>query len=207
MLKKTTILLFCFLTFLSFQVRAQNGEQELIKLLGEAHTMQADFNQVLVSHGKVMQHSSGKMALKRPGKFCWETYEPMHQLLIVNGEKVIIYDHDLEQIVEKKLQKQQNISPALLLSGTIAEVKNRFVISLVNSVKADMRFELKPKVVDDFLRLVTLKFNGSNLEEMRFVNSLGQTSIVYFANSKINVPLSVRLFDFVYPNGVEIIKG
>ena len=45
------------------------------------------------------------MALERPGRFRWQTKEPMEQLVVADGQKMWVYDVDLEQVTVKKQEK------------------------------------------------------------------------------------------------------
>ena len=45
------------------------------------------------------QVSSGTFAFARPGKFRWSYDKPYEQLLVGDGDKLWIYDPDLNQVV------------------------------------------------------------------------------------------------------------
>ncbi len=95
------LLLIATLGFASLPALAdgQASVQRLTELLGKAQTIAGRFSQLtLDGSGTQLQETAGEMLLKRPGLFRWHTDEPMEQLLVSNGEKVWLYDPDLEQV-------------------------------------------------------------------------------------------------------------
>ena len=73
--------------------------------LNALRTMSADFTQVVKAKRREVSHSSGTMALSRPGRFRWQTKAPMEQLVVADGKQLWIYDVDLEQVSVKKQEK------------------------------------------------------------------------------------------------------
>lgn len=45
------------------------------------------------------------MSVKRPGLFYWHTDAPQEQLMVSDGQKVSLWDPDLEQVTIKKLER------------------------------------------------------------------------------------------------------
>src|SRR5680860_540502 len=52
---------------------------------------------------KVSNVSSGSFSFARPGKFIWTYQKPYEQLLQADGDKLYIFDKDLNQVTIKKL--------------------------------------------------------------------------------------------------------
>jgi outer membrane lipoprotein carrier protein len=52
---------------------------------------------------KVASTSSGTFVFSRPGKFAWRYTKPYEQLLQADGQVLYIYDKDLNQVTERKL--------------------------------------------------------------------------------------------------------
>ena len=104
--------------------------QRLTGLLNKAQTLTARFSQLtLDGSGTRLQETAGQLSLKRPGLFRWHTDAPNEQLLISNGEKVWLYDPDLEQVTIQKLDQRLTQTPALLLSGDISKISESFAIT------------------------------------------------------------------------------
>ena len=93
--------LFCIAALSCASLLAQADETEsiarLTKLLTQAQTITGSFSQLsLDGSGVNLQETTGKMALKRPGLMRWHTDPPLEQLLVSNGQKVWLYDPDLD---------------------------------------------------------------------------------------------------------------
>ena len=102
----------------------------LNQLLGQTLTMRADFTQVITDkNNKPLQSAVGKMALERPGKLRWEVLKPIAQLVVANGERLWIYDPDLEQVTIRYISKEMGETPALLLSNTEDTLAKKFYCS------------------------------------------------------------------------------
>ncbi len=99
------------------QIFCDSATDRLQSKLNSIHTMSASFDQVVRAHTREVSHSSGTMALSRPGHFRWESKKPMAQWVIADGQHVWIYDIDLEQVTVKKQDKGLGGTAALFLSG------------------------------------------------------------------------------------------
>ncbi len=179
---------------------------QLSGLLKNFSTYSATFNQVTYSEqGRALQKSYGKMQIKRPGKFRWESQKPTHQILVTNGKTLWIYDVDLAQATKQKLSTRTTIDPAMLLSGSIKNLSDNFNISEKGSSR-EIVFELVPKKSDLGFKQVTLTFENKKLSQMKVINNLSQTTIFNFTNIKLNLPMSDNLFNFKPKPGVDIIS-
>ncbi len=74
--------------------------------------------------GKAGGTSSGTLAFSRPGKFTWRYTKPYEQLLQADGQTLFIYDKDLNQVTERKLDNALAPSPAAILFGSNDLTKN-----------------------------------------------------------------------------------
>lgn len=141
--KKCIVLL---LTIVPGTVLAATPSQDLATLLTGYQSLQANFQQTTRSDkGKVMQQSRGKMSLQRPGQFRWQITSPNKQLIIANNKYLWVYDVDLEQATRQKINKANKSSPAWLLSGSVTEIQDRFIVSQIKGPGGGQWFELKPK--------------------------------------------------------------
>jgi outer membrane lipoprotein carrier protein len=93
--------------------------EALKALLTQTTTAKGRFAQmVLDKNMKKLQESTGTMQFSRPGKFRWEYNKPFEQVIVGDGSKLWIYDKDLNQVTERKLDKALGASPAALLAGS-----------------------------------------------------------------------------------------
>lgn len=185
---------------------ADDAAERLNKVLLSLTSMQADFlQQTTDGKGRTLQSQSGKMSVKRPGLFRWETLKPSSQTVTTNGRVLWIYDPELLQATKQKLDKQVGNTPALLLSGDPRKLNESFVISAEQGDKGEQVFLLTPRGKDALFDNLRVRFKGSQLLQMALADSLGQKTDIRFLNVKVNPSLPSSLFEFTPPKGVDVI--
>lgn len=180
--------------------------KRLTSLLSQADTLTGRFSQLsLDASGTQLQETSGELALKRPGQFRWHTDEPMEQLLVSNGEKVWLYDPDLQQVTIQQLDQRLTHTPALLLSGDVSTISENFEVSH-KEVGDVIDFTLRPKARDTLFDSLRLSFRGGVINDMQLIDSVGQRTNILFMGVKMNEPLNSGLFQFEIPEGADVIS-
>lgn len=201
MKKIAFIALLCF----SANVLSQTPEEMLQTKLNDMHAMTANFKQVVKAKGSEVSRSSGTMALERPGRFRWQTKEPMEQLMIADGQRIWVYDVDLEQVTVKKQDKGLGGTAALFLSGYDDTVTRDFTV--VQSGSADnLTFDLKSKSAKANFQQIKLIFKQNLLTGIELHDQLGQITSVQLVKSKLNPKLAASLFQFKPPKGVDVVQ-
>ena len=193
---------------------ASEDAVDLERLLNEMTSFRAEFEQTVVSRfGEILQESTGRMHLLRPGRLRWEVDEPYPQLVLSDGERVWVYDPDLEQVTVQPLADTVDGSPAVFLTGAVAEVDVHFSVQ-VDGADADAdgkRFVLTPRdeaspSSSSLFRNVALTFSSAgSLTSLDVVDHLDQTTRVVFVAAEHNPVLESELFDFEVPQGVDVI--
>ncbi|CAD5109443.1 outer membrane lipoprotein chaperone LolA [Zestomonas carbonaria] len=201
------LLLIAVLGFATIPALADQGSvQRLTDLLGKAQTIGGRFSQLtLDGSGTQLQETSGEMILKRPGLFRWHTDAPMEQLLVSNGEKVWLYDPDLEQVTIQNLDQRLTHTPALLLSGDVSKISDNFEISHKEAGDV-VDFTLKPKARDTLFDNLRLSFRKGVINDMQLIDSVGQRTNILFFGVKMNEPVDAGQFDFKIPEGADVIQ-
>ena len=202
------MLLLTVLSFSSVTAVADDevAVQRLTELLNQAQTITARFSQLtLDGSGTQLQETAGQLALKRPGLFRWHTDAPMEQLLVSNGEKVWLYDPDLQQVTIQTLDQRLTHTPALLLSGDVSKIRENFEISH-NEGGNVVDFILKPKSKDTLFDSLRLSFRNKVLNDMQLIDSIGQRTNILFLNVKMNEPQDDAQFTFEIPAGADVIQ-
>ncbi|KXF33057.1 outer membrane lipoprotein carrier protein LolA [Pseudomonas aeruginosa] len=180
--------------------------QRLTGLLNKAQTLTARFSQLtLDGSGARLQETAGQLSLKRPGLFRWHTDAPNEQLLISNGEKVWLYDPDLEQVTIQKLDQRLTQTPALLLSGDISKISESFAITYKEGGNV-VDFVLKPKTKDTLFDTLRLSFRSGKVNDMQMIDGVGQRTNILFFDVKMNEALDAKQFTFGVPPGVDVIQ-
>ena len=120
MKKKLLSAFLALFSLVAINAWAADPTTELTGLLSEFNSMTAQFSQVVYSgKGKVVQRSSGTMALQRPGKFRWQVSEPNAQLLIADGSDLWVYDVVLNKPPDKSSSKVIQTARLICLAGQL----------------------------------------------------------------------------------------
>ncbi len=185
---------------------ASSAAHQLGQLLAKMETLDADFQQrILDAKGSRLQEVSGHLSLARPGKFYWETENPFPQTVVSDGETLWLYDPDLEQVTVQQMDPSQSRTPAMLLSGNIDSIEERFTIKLTRESAQFKEFLLIPTGQESLFEELRLSFVADELASLLLSDSLGQrTSIELFA-TKLNPELAEDRFTFAIPEGVDVI--
>jgi outer membrane lipoprotein carrier protein len=182
-----------------------SGIDQLRAFVDGAHTGKAAFRQVVTAKsGRVPQTSSGTFAFARPGKFRWSYDKPYAQLLVGDGDKLWIYDRDLNQVIVKKLDRALGATPASLLAGSNAFETN-FV--LIDGGNADgLEFvEAKPKSPDTGFDQIRIGFKENLPRTMELHDSFGQVTQLSFDAFERNPAIDPALFRFSPPPGADVV--
>lgn len=193
------------LTLISGSLMAATATENLERLLNPIQSLSADFQQLILDHsGTRLQSSNGRVELMKPGFFRWETLEPFPQLIVSNGETLWLYDQDLEQVTQQKVDQRISHTPALLLSGDMSQLQANFSVSGPTSGD-DGLFRLTPKEADPMYEVLRILFVKGVPAEMQLEDSLGQQTSLQFQNTQINPELDQNAFTFEIPEGVDLI--
>nr|WP_228260786.1 outer membrane lipoprotein chaperone LolA [Marinobacter orientalis] len=180
---------------------------KLASMLESYQSFQARFIQIVVNeNGNRVQESRGSLKAKRPGLFYWETSQPHSQFVVSDGDKVEVYDPDLEQVTVHSLDEKVSTTPALLLSGEVDNLDETYKVSM-RSVGDDTReFTLEPRSEDSLFISLRLTFFKGELQEMRMQDSLSQLSVLSFDEIRVNAEVKDSAFVLDYPEGVDVIR-
>lgn len=227
--------IFLWMVFLSLPLTAQADAIGKLKyFIAHTRSSQADFTQeVLDKKGKRIQSASGSMQFERPGKFRWSYHKPYEQIIVGDGKKFWVYDVDLNQVSEKKLNIALGSSPAALLSGN-NEIERDFVLkdsdcAAINKAGEQLQaasqvsggtsalcdqqkdglewLEATPKAADANFASIRMAFNAqSELVVMELRDVFGHTTVLRFSDILRNPPLPPALFKFEPPQGVDVLS-
>ncbi len=167
--------------------------------------MKARFTQtVLDRKGQKVQEVSGIMQLQRPGKFRWDYEKPYVQLIVGDGQKIWLFDPELDQVTVRPLDKMLGSSPAALLAGS-QEIEKAFDLKGAGRQDELEWVEAIPKAKDGSFDTVLLGFRGDELAEMELHDTFGQTTVIEFTRVERNPKLSPKAFIFVPPRGADVV--
>ncbi len=192
---KISIGLFILVCYYPIIAYSQTAAADLEQRLAQIKTLDADFKQVIVDENdQVIQESTGHVVISRPGKFRWQVKTPMEQLIVTNGERLWIYDPDLEQVQIKSADSVEQ-TPALLLSGHENALLQQYQVSY--SKQGDqMHYQLIPDEDDSNFSRITLSFQGAALTGMELIDKLGQKTLIHFDHIRVNQAVKAGQFNF-----------
>lgn len=182
------------------------GLAVLEAFLDRVRTLTADFRQETVdADGQVVETARGELALQRPGRFRWDYREPFERLVLADGERLWLYEADLEQVTVRALGAGLGETPAALLTGERSALE-RF--ELVTSWRGeDLAWvRLAPRSADADFESVAIGFAGTTPVRFELADRLGQQTRIVFSDVKLNPALPDSRFRFEPPPGVDVIR-
>ena len=183
---------------------ADDAVQQLAHKLQTMETITAGFKQTIEDiDGQILQQASGTLQVKRPRRFHWQTQTPYEHLVVTDGKLLWLYDIDLEQVSKQLFSADMDKAPALLLSGEVEEISKQYQVTKISA----QQFLLTPRTNDSVFKQLSLKFNGALIALMTMKDSLDQTTIIEFSSVKLNKPIADSVFDFVPPDGIDVINN
>lgn len=184
---------------------AGGGEARLRSFLADVQSMDGRFRQqVIDSRQQVLEDTSGTVAMQRPGRFRWNYAVPFERVIVADGEKVWLYEADLEQVTIRRLSSGIGDTPAALLTGR-ESVLERFTIDKAWDADGLELVRLVPRSADSDFAAVTLGFDGPVLRRLLLDDRLGQQTRVDLTDVRINPGLAPGLFRFLPPPGADVI--
>lgn len=165
----------------------------------------ADFTQTVTSpDGARTKTSSGSFEFARPNRFRFEYKKPFEQVIVADGEKVWIYDRDLNQVSSRKLSQAIGATPAALLAG--GDLDKDFVLEALPDREGLAWVEATPRADGGTLQSVRVGFRGKELAAIEIRDAFGQTSLLRFGKMTTNQPPSASRFQFTIPPGADVIE-
>jgi len=165
----------------------------------------ATFTQTVTSpDGAKKKTSSGSFEFARPNRFRFAYAKPFEQTIVGDGEKVWIYDADLNQVSVRKLGQALGATPAALLAGGTLE--RDFDLANLPAQGGLEWAEAKPKARDGAFQAVRVGFRGKDLAALEIIDSFGQKSLLQFSVFAANAAIGPETFRFTAPAGADVIE-
>ena len=190
----------CFV-FGVVRARADDPTGELIALLSEIQSLQGRFEQRQYDDtGALVQASSGRFRLLRPGYFAWEIESPDRQLVIADPQFVWHHDLDLETVTRRPVTGSVDTSPLQVLGGNESVLREQFTVTRPDSG----RFLLVAGDGDAGFRQLILRVEGGNILGMEILNTLNQRVTIDFLDVDRATVLTPADFRFEPPPGADL---
>ena len=183
-----------------------DGVDALREFARDAKSGRAAFTQVVTSpDGAKRKTSSGGFEFARPNRFRFAYTKPFEQLIVGDGQRVWLYDADLQQASVRPMDKALGATPAALLAG--ASLEKDFELRALPAAQGLDWVQATPRVKDENANLQSLRvgFKGKTLAAIELVDGFGQRSLLTFNDLTTNHPVAGDAFRFVPPKGVEVL--
>ena len=170
------------------------------------NAVSADFEQHMTDQNRHGDKTSrGTLALKAPRQFRWDVTAPYKQLIVADGEKVWIYDPDLEQVTVRAQGTEEAHSPLTVLTD-LSQLDRDFTTSEQGECDGLSWLRLKSKDKEPQFEYADLGFDAAaGLARMAFKDSLGNSTEIHFSHWQRNPKLAADAFRFTPPKGVDVI--
>ena len=190
---------------IALPLAASPGTDALARFFSEVATLEARFEQVVLDENlNTIDDSRGTLWIARPGRFRWD-YEPPEAVQIVgDGGKVWLHDIELEQVTVRDQAQALGRTPAILLAGD-GDLEATYEVV---DIGAQGRFDwlnLIPKDPESGFTQVRIGFEGARLRVIELLDTLDQRTRIAFTDLVENAPVADERFEFVPPDGIDII--
>ena len=166
---------------------------------------QAAFTQTVTStDGARKKLSSGEFEFARPNRFRFNYTKPYTQLIVADGQKVWIFDADLNQASSRRIAQALGSTPAALLAG--AALEPEFALQAQPSAGGLDWVQATPAAKDGPFQRMRVGFKGKELAAVEITDSFGQLSRLEFSRFVPNTPVVAERYRFVPPAGADVIE-
>ncbi len=185
--------------------QAPGARARLDAFAKDLKSISASFEQhVLDANGGPGKTSRGTLALKAPRQFRWDVSMPYKQTIVADGDKVWIYDPDLEQVTVRAQGSEEAHSPLTVLTD-LSQLDRDFTASEQGEHDGLTWLRLKSKDKEPQFEYADLGFDASGLARMAFKDTLGNSTEIVFSAWQRNPRLATDTFKFVPPKGIDVI--
>jgi chaperone LolA len=179
--------------------------EQLRSFLTQTTSARGEFVQrVSRGSGATVQESGGRFVFQRPGKFRWSYERPWEQLIVADGQRLTIFDRDLNQATVRKLQTSLPSSPASILFGS-NDFEREFEVSDAGARDGLEWISARPRAKDTPFERIEIGFRDGLPGAMLLVDSFGQTTRLSFAKVERNPKLDADTFRFTPPKGADVL--
>jgi len=194
-----------FLVLCLCSVTARGDEAALASLsaiLDGIQRLQGNFVQHQYDiDGAELAVSSGSFKLLRPGYFAWDIQAPDSQLVIAEPEYIWHHDRDLDTVTRRPANGDASLSPLQVLGGEEGALEENYT---VEAGEGTGQFILSPRVPAAGFTALTLGFAQGQLQQLSFVDNLGQRVDIHLQDLDDSSGLSSTDFAFTPPPGADL---
>jgi outer membrane lipoprotein carrier protein len=132
--------------------------------------------------------------------------KPNFQLILADGERLWIYDPQLEQVTVRAVKNALGAAPIMLLTGN-APLEEQFVVEQAQPRDGLEWVELIPKVQDMEFNRIELGLDEHGVVRMVLHDQFGQMTVIRLHDVRTNVEIERTRFQFDPPRGVDVLDA
>lgn len=167
----------------------------------------ASFIQAIAGNrGQILEQSTGYVLLDRPN-FKWVVDAPYPQIIVTEGDRLKVYDPDLEQLTVRPLADALTDTPISLLTRSEVDLNDEFLVVRLPVDEAQVdSYIVSPRGEDSLFAEIRLTFSNVGLDSLGIVDHLGQYTEIRF---EVDPNRVIQSADFVLevPPGTDVIGG
>ncbi|MDF2953153.1 MAG: Outer membrane lipoprotein-sorting protein [Thermodesulfobacterium sp.] len=194
-------------------LNAQNISEVLEKIqyfYENIKNLRADFLQETTFLDGSKEIRTGKVWIKKPGKFRWEYESPEKFLIVSDGVQIFIYYPEEKEVLIYPSGKIISSQLALgFMSGRGNIKKDLKLESFEILNKKEWKISFIPISKDTYIEKIILMVNldTGEVKELYFINTVGEKIRIVFKNLKYNLDLGNNLFTFIPPKNSKLFKA
>ena len=183
---------------------ADSNEPRLQRYLEHYKSLTGQFTQMISSEkSQHIQSSAGEFWIQKPNRFRWHYSTPYVQKIISNGEKLWIYDEDLEQVTIKEASQSIESSPLAVIVGATS-LDTAFDVTPVDGLDNLQWLRLIPNAEANSFEFIEVGFKNGLLSKMRLKDNFGQTTYLTFTDVMVDTSIDTNRFEFAVPEGADV---
>lgn len=178
---------------------------QLQAFIGDVQAAQGQFSQVVQAEdGSRAAPQQGDFAFQRPGRFRWEVKRPYEQLVLSDGQVLLQYDPDLEQMTRRRVDEAIGASPAAILFGS-GKLDENFVLTPREARDGLEWLRATPRQTDAGFESLDIGLRGNLPVVLEVRDGFGQMTRIELQNLQTAGQLDDSLFSFVPPAGTDVV--
>ena len=180
--------------------------ERLNRFLAETHSLRSEFRQTRYDEDmQLLEEASGVVLLSRPGRFRWTYRRPYEQDIVSNGERVWIYDADLNQVTVGDFDSSIEASPAMLL-GVDRPLDDYFEVKGLGRQDGLHWVQLLPRSAESTFEVIRIALDARGLRMMELRDAFGQLTRLAFEKVQRNAAIDGSRFRFIPPAGADVVQ-
>lgn len=184
---------------------ADDALKSLQRFFNQVNSYTAAFHQDRLDEGgKPLEESTGRLWIERPNKFRWNYDKPYKQQIVGDGERIWVFDEELQQVTVREMGRALLDTPAVLLAGK-GRLEDQFTIKNLGTQGKLEWAQLIPRKKESGFEEFRIGFEQGKIRQLELVDGLGQTTRYTLRDGMENVKISPSRFVFEPPPGVDVV--